>query len=522
MSSNGQTTANLVLSAASQLTAAQFETFQRLCKRLLHGPQFQLIVLDCRDERLQHQLQQLLAEFSQQNSLRAATLRLDDNIPDVFALQLQLQTLVTDNTVIQLAGAAQWFSQPKRWDSFNLLRENIASRSPCRLLFWLNEESIASMIENAPDAWAWRSGVYEFGGANIISTNKPEPQFNTLSIRHPHKDKTARRIATLNDWLKSPAAEEIELAAPLWFELATLYQQQGEWDLSQDIYRQQCLPRFHQLKHERSEAMTWGQIAEIYMLKGDFEQSMRIRQQQELPIYQKLGLPLDVAITTGKLADIFYRQGDLEQALQIWQEQVIPELARLGNTHGTAVFKGRVADAYLQNGRLSEAFSLSKETLPIFIQIGDLRSTAITHGRIAEILTAQGQFDEALSIIQQKELPIYEKLGDPHSSALSEANIAQIMALKGDFTEAIDLLKHKVIPIFRRLGDRQNETYIQSRIADYLFATGDAQQALHLYQNEILPTLIQLKNQPNIEQAQQQIAAIEQSLAQAAASPRQN
>ena len=40
------------LAAAAHLQPAHFVEFQRLAKSLIHGPQFQLLIVDCRDERL--------------------------------------------------------------------------------------------------------------------------------------------------------------------------------------------------------------------------------------------------------------------------------------------------------------------------------------------------------------------------------------------------------------------------------------------------------------------------------------
>lgn len=520
MSNAGQSTANQILSAASQLTAAQFETYQRLCKRLLHGPQFQLIVLDCRDERLQQQLQQLLTELCQQADLPASELVLDESIPDVFALQQQLQALTSQYGVVQLTGAAQWFSQPKRWDSFNLLRENIASRSPGRLLLWLNAESIAAMIEQAPDWWAWRSGVYEFVTQNKSPATKPELQLGNLSNRHQHKDKTARRIATLSEWLKSTDAADEELAAPLWFELATLYQQQGEWDIALNLYQNECLPRFHLLKHERSEAMTYGQIAEIYMLRGDFDQSLHIRQQLELPVYQKLELARDVATTQGKIADVLYRSGDLDTATEIWKNKVLPVLKSLGDVREVAIFNSKIADVLLARELTDEALALLQDVVETLQKTDDIRSIAINQGKIAEILLQRGEFEAALRIVTEQELPVYQKLDDSHSACIAMASIADILAAQGKFDAALNLLQQEVLPVLSRIGDMYSLAAIQSKIADILFASGDATQALEIYQTVVLPLQLKLKHRPNIAHTQQQIAAIEQILTQSAALPK--
>ncbi len=518
MSGAGQTVANMILSAASQLTAAQFDTYQRLCKRLLHGPQFQLILLDCRDERLQQQLQQQLSSLCQQAKIAATTLVLDDQIPDVFALQQQLKTLAVQHGVIQLAGAAFWFSQQNRWASFNLLRENIAEDVKSRLLFWLNEESIRAMIEQAPDWWAWRGGVYEFSADNSKSAEQPELQLSHLSSVHLHKDKSARRIATLSEWLKSSAASDPELASPLWFELAILYQRQGEWDLALDIYQSRCLPQFRQLKHERSEAMTLGQIAEIFMLKGQLEHALQIRQ-QEIDIYTKLGLSLDIATTQGKIADICYRRGELDRALAIWQHDVLPVFKKLGEQRGAAIITAKIADVFIAREQPDEALEILREVLRDFSQAGDTHSFAITQGKIAEILLQRGALTAALQLVQEQELPTYQKLGDSHSACIAKANIANILAAQHKFDEALELLQREVLPELERFDDLYSLAAAHRKIAEIQLASGNSALALETYQTKVLPLLVRLNNQPYIVDTEQQIASIRQSLHQVATFP---
>lgn len=522
MSNAGQTTANQILSAASQLTAAQFETYQRLCKRLLHGPQFQLIVLDCRDERLQQQLQQLLTELCQQADLPASELVLDESIPDVFALQEQLQALTSQFGVIQLTGAAFWFSQPKRWDSFNLLRENIASRSPGRLLLWLNAEAIAAMIEQAPDWWAWRSGVYEFGSEYNKVIDKPELQPDSLFQSNQHKDQAARRIATLNDWLHSPAATDPELSAPLWYELAGLYRQLGDWEQSLNLYQTECLPRFKSLGNTVKLAATYGMIAHILMLKGQYDQALQTIEKQELPAYQSLGRNRGIATAQGRIGDILYRLGKYHDALNIWQQQVIPILETIGDSQAIALYKGRIGDVYIDLGEYEKALQNLREAAVALHQQNDIRGTAICKSRIARVLFYRGEFADALNLLRQEALPVYQKLGDVQGVALTQAFEAKILAAQGHLTEALTLLRQDALPKLNQLGDLRGVCGIQIKIADILFASGDSEQALHLYQTEILPALIQLKNKPITEQARQQINAIKQSLAQAAALPQQN
>lgn len=505
-------TQQLILSAASLLTADQFETYQRLCKRLVHGPKFQLLIIDCRDERLQKQLQQLLTEVCQQAGLAATTLKADGQIADVFALQQQFISLANEHAVIQLISAANWFATAGRFAEFNLLRENIASQAQCRLIFWLNEESIAAMIEQAPDWWAWRGGVYTFDALSKRPNTRPTPEVHSLTLRHQHKDQAARRIATLTTWLQSPEAIDPELTVALWFELSNLYEQLGEWDQALHIYQNECLPRFHQLSDLRNEAMTQGQIAEILMLKGQYTQALQIRENKELPTYQMLGDQRDITLTQGKIADIFFRMGMWKQAEYIWREVVIPVMKQLDDAREVAIFKGKIADILIARRQFDEALKLLKEAIPELEKTGDIRSAAINQGKIAEILLQQGEFKAALTTIKSYELPVYQKLGDTHSLALTKAGIADILAAQGQFSEAIQLLQFEALPELQKLGDVQSEAAIKSKIADILSESGDLERALKIYQSEILPVVLKLQIPIEIRYAQIRISEIKQEL----------
>jgi tetratricopeptide (TPR) repeat protein len=512
MTTAGQNTQQLILNAASQLTAEQFETYQRLCKRLLHGPSFQLLLVDCRDERLQQQLQQLLSEVCQQANLAVTSLKTDEQLADVFVLQQQLITLSSNYSVIQLTGAASWFATAGRWADLNLLRENIASKAPCRLLFWLNEETIAAMIEQAPDWWAWRSGVYTIDAESQFSSTRPTSQLFSLEQRFQHKGQAARRIATLTNWLKSPDALDPELSAPIWFELSFLYEQLGEWDRALRMYQNECLPRFQQLEDSRHEAMIFGKIVELLILKGQLPEAQKIIEQHELPIYQKLGNLREIALTQGKIGDILFRRGDLDQALQIWLEQVLPILSKLGDIREVAIFKGKIVDVLLTRGLFDEALQLLKEAIPALQRSGDIRSVAINQGKIAEIQLHRGELDAAMTTVKMYELPVYQKLGDSHSEALAKASIADILARQGRYIEAIRMLQEEALPEIHKLGDVQSEAAIQSKIADLLYESGQMGQALELYESEILPAVIKLQNPHNIQHTRTKIAEIQQAL----------
>jgi hypothetical protein len=199
------------LAAAAHLQPEHFVEFQRLAKSLIHGPQFQLLIVDCRDERLRAKVLQSLALIQQQAGLRGAELVLDDSVGDVQALESRLVALAAEHEVIHVFGASHWMDAG-RWESFNLLRERLAALVRARLLLWLDEVVIARLVRYAPDLWAWRAGVYGF----------PPPSTDMGVIESRSREALWQRVAQLRAWLNASPDLEDDLRLPLIRELTAL------------------------------------------------------------------------------------------------------------------------------------------------------------------------------------------------------------------------------------------------------------------------------------------------------------
>lgn len=139
------------LAAAAHLQPEHFVEFQRLAKSLIHGPQFQLLIVDCRDERLRNRLLQSLSDLQQQVGLRGVDVAIEDSVAgDVSKLEIRLIEAARNHDVIHMLGANVWMDDAA-WQSFNLVRERLALHVRVRLVLWLNEEAIARIARHAPD-----------------------------------------------------------------------------------------------------------------------------------------------------------------------------------------------------------------------------------------------------------------------------------------------------------------------------------------------------------------------------------
>ena len=439
--------------AAQQLNAVQFAEFKRLSKKLVYGPDFQLLLLDCRDERLRRQLLDCLNPVLDAAGLHAATLTLHtaahpaDDIPsDVAALEIQLCQLAERCQVIHCLGTRAWLDaeqRPGRWDALNIRRERIAEHVSRRLLLWLDADGIQQLLTLAPDWWAWRAGVYVFSAEPApmpLQVNEWRPQFDCHN-RPLTQVQAGKRIAELRDWLQGEL--EPELAWRLWAELGDIYYTQGWYDQALTAYEQHALPLLKQLGDMRSVAVAQGRVADILTLRGEFNKALYIRQQEELPVYERLGDIRGRAVVLGKSVDILTRRGQFDEGLRILQQEVLPVFEQLGDIRSRAVTQGKITDILIQLGQLDEALHLlQQEQLPVYEQLGDIRSRALVQSNIANIFTLRGQFDEALRIFQQEVLPVYEQLGNIHGQAITRANIAVLLWQRnadGDRSRAAEL-----------------------------------------------------------------------------------
>lgn len=495
------------LASAAALSPENHASFQRLCKSLLHGPAFQLLLIDCRDERLQQQLLTLLEPVLTTAKQATASIRLGEDIADVFALEALLQQAAGSHEVIHLLGAARWLDErqhPGRWAALNVLRERIATQLGRKLLWWLDEDSIAQMVSLAPDWWAWRGGIFTFSSSAppLPAQHDLQPRF--AQINRQSQEKAAHRIAELHSWL----AQDIdpELALPLQIELGDLLQANGQLDAALQRYQQHALPLAQDLADDRTHAILQGRIAEILFRRGQYDEVLRIRQQEELPVYQHLGDTRSIAITQGRIADILYQRGQYDEALRIRQQEELPVYLRLGDTRSIAITLGKIASILTVRGRLDEALHIhQQEQLPALQHLGDTRGIAITQGQIANILSLRGQLAEALRIRQQEQLPAFQRLGDSFGIAITQGKIADILIARNQLDEALSILQGDVLPALQRLNDTRSIAVTISMIADILFKHGQHDEALRLYQEQ-LPVFQQLGDAAEMARCQATLA----------------
>ena len=467
--------------ASAALPPGCQESFARLAKLIrARLGKFQLLILDCRDERLRDRLIKDLDESLHGSGGRATQLRLSDgNYPDFAVVERTLRVLAETNNIIHVTGGPSWFDAA-RWEEFNIRRESVAHEVRASLFLWLDPDCIADLARIAIDLWTWRSAVITFTTTpqRLAAT---EPDIREIDDRT--RLERAARIEFLRQVLmESDTPDEIRTGFAL--ELGDLAATIGQIADAETSYRTAMLGA----ANDHSRAVAAGRLADILRVRGELDEALRIHREDQLPIYDRLDDVRDRVVTMGKIADILRDRGQLDEALRIHQEDELPVYDRLGDVRARAMTMGKIADLFKDRGQLDEALRIHlNEELPVYDRLGDMRSRAATMGGIADILQARGQFDEALRIRHEEQLPVYDRLGAVRSRAVTMGKIADVLQARGQFDEALRIRRAEELPVYDRLGDVRSRAITLGKIADVLKARGELDEALRIHREEELP-----------------------------------
>ena len=436
--------------AGALLPPACQEGFARVAKLIrARLGRFQLVLLDCRDERLRDRLIADLDVFVASSGGRVARLDLDREQHREFAdVEAALQQLADAHEVIHICGGAGWFDAA-RWADFNIRREAVAREVKASLLFWVNEEAIAALARVAIDLWAWRAAVVTF--ASTPSPPSP-PAADFREVDDRLAGKRERRVGFLREAALAPDLPD-ELRAELYVEMGDLLFHLGQPAPALRAYRE----ALRETQDERSRAIMMDKITDVLEARGELDEALRIRREDVLPVFERFGDVRSRAVTMGKIADVLQARGELDETLRIRREEQLPVFDRLGDVRERAVTMGKIADVLQTRGELEEALRIRRdEQLPVYERLGDVRSRAVTLFKIAlaefDVKGEHAEVGHQTLALASEAFEICRGLGIPDGVAHTGLLLARVLAASGRDGEAEAVLE-EARSAFAKLGD---------------------------------------------------------------------
>ena len=423
---------------------------------------------------VERELRQALIALGQ----RAETVQVDKEHPDI--VERILREPERQRTVFFVRG----LSYDGAHRALNLRREDFIE-GRVRVLFWLTEQEAVRLVEYAPDFWAFRHRVVEFGEL------PPSSHLAALAreLVWPGMDGTVLpgdipEMIQLRERLLAELPEKDEALAPraeLLFALGTLYAQQGRWEEAVRNY-EESLRIKRSLGDRHGEAQALMSLGNLYLQQGRWEEAEG-NYERALEVFRALGDRQSEAWTLGNLGIVYLQQGRWEEAEGIY-ERALEVFRALGDRQSEARTLSNLGIVYRMQGRWEEAKRTYEEALEIFRLLGDRHGEARVRNSLGLVCARQDHWGEAEKAYNEA-LKVFRALGDRHGEAQTLTNLGNVYLQQGRWGEA-EKAHREALGIFRSLGERYGEAQVLMNLGNVYQQQDRWAEAAQNYEQSLL------------------------------------
>ena len=210
---------------------------------------------------------------------------------------------------------------------------------------------------------------------------------------------SAEAVKECTDALKSGlAAKDINGAAMMRNDLASLYFQMGDLARSEQMFRE-AIAEFRQVGNEGGMAVSLANLGASRVADGDLSGAKKLID-QSIVEYQAVGDKEGVALSINNLGDLLRESGDLQTAATTYQ-QARATAQEIGDKSAIAYVTQGLGDVAVDRGDLAAARKSYEEALSLRKQAGELQFAAETELSLAKLAREEGHAADAEAAIRK-------------------------------------------------------------------------------------------------------------------------
>ncbi len=282
------------------------------------------------------------------------------------------------------------------------------------LVLVLPRYALDQLSRQAPDFWAWRSGVFE------VRVEEPHLEQMLQDVTQPSSGAYESLSATRKQ-------EHLEVLRGLLAELE-----------AQADGNERARGELHQRIARLLDAMGRWSEAEAAAVKA-------------LELAQEAGDRRNVAAASHHLGVVAQRRGLYEEAIE-WYRKSLAIKEELGDRAGIATSYHQLGILAEQRGSYEEAIERYRKSLAIREELGNRVDMATSYHQMGNVAYLRGSYEEALEWYR-KSLAIREQLGDRAGMASTYHQLGMVAQQRGSYDEALEQYR-KSLMIDEELGDR--------------------------------------------------------------------
>lgn len=383
----------------------------------------------------------------------------------------------------------------------NLNREAYAE-VPHALIFWVGEHGLREVATNAPDFWAWRSGVFDVRSDEADLSQSMSQMALADDVQFTDQGDLERRAELYEGLIEEYKGEGEEYVARLQLQLSAVTVMLRNLERAEETAREAmtyaeredeegiAAPAYHQLgtiaeeKWQLEEAKKWYKksleseerqgnehgIAKTYHQLGIVAQKQRELEEAKkwydkaLEIKERQDDEQGTAGTYHELGRLALKRGELEEAKK-WCEKSLEISERRDNEYGVAKTYHQLGMIAREQRELEEARKWYEKSLEINERLGSEYGAAEVYHQLGIVAQERRKLEEAKRWYK-KSREIYERLGDEHGAALTHGQLGILESEQDKFIEGGQWLLRSIIS-FYELGDQQG---VQRNVNNFLRA----------------------------------------------------
>ena len=367
------------------------------------------------------------------------------------------------------------------------LRENIA----CPLVIWLPEFALRILALEAPDFWAWRSGIYHLEPEPVwILKDAKELLMGDASeygvLTYQEKIKRLQQFkALLEDYERQPFEKESETellgirfnllhyAGLVSFYLANYK------DAKQ--YLLQGLKMAELLKDKELFLLSFLGLSAVSKYQGDYTCAEEYTK-KALQIIQDIGDKSRIAPIFGFLGNYASLQNDYNKAKEFFKKEL--EIGKeLGNNELIASAIGDLGVLAKKQEKYTESKSFLEQSLKINDEIGDKEKIVINLIELSDLAKNQGNFNEAVRRIEEAHV-ISTEIKDHRITAKVLEVQGSLARDQGDYLRARRYYEESLV-IYKPLGYKFNIADVYVDLGSIASDSGDYEEAKRRYKESL-------------------------------------
>lgn len=378
----------------------------------------------------------------------------------------------------------------------NMGRELFHRDLPVPIVFWLPDYALTIVARQAPDFWAWRSGVFDFTLDPLYRQQVFQEYVvrdgDSLSVDNMTAAQKQQRRRTLEGLLDeygrlSDVTHGMEERTELLYRLAQVTK--SLYDLPRAIeYLHQYLAAVRRDGDREQEVRALREIGVICYQLGDLRQAV-VYFENALDISREIGDRKREGDVMGLLGLALMDNGDFQGASGFF-ERALAVSREVGNRRGEVAWLANVGNAHFRIGDWDSKRTIGyyEQALASAREMGDRRIEGVILGNLGNALRSLGSLQGAIVFTEQA-LAISRELGDRGSEGAWLGQLGNVYRELGDSQRAISFFEDG-LAISREVGDRQREGRhllglgeVYAQIGDYPAARRVWQQALVVFQD---------------------------------------